>query len=244
MALITTTSSETAATLESRIATAGAKRKISNTAGYAVAYSANSLILRQKTEVVEFEYVGLSQGAAEKLVTLNSDSVTTTIYYKSFGANGDCAAVGIETGTRTKYNATRDGESRMWTVRRTDETLSAYSTSGWSTTRPSNSGTGVEISKRSNATIVARYQSGSTVYSLVSTETVTVTRYRFRTKTEATTLVTNNTSAGASYTSVNKSGVYVAVLDGTNKSANMEYIDNDYGYVVDVTTTVYTHSGW
>lgn len=244
MALITSPTTETAAAFETRLAEIGDKVKTSYSFGYTIAYSANSLILRQKLEVTEYEYRGLDQAAAEKLVTLNADNVSTTVYYKSFGSNGDCAVVGLEVGTRSKLSAQRDGDSRMWTVRRTDETLSAYSTSGWTTTRPAASGTGVQTGKRSSGTVVARYQSGSTVYSLTSIETVTTTRYRFRTKAEADTLVANNTQNNSRYISVSKSGIYVAVLDGTDKSAQMQYIDGDFGFVVDVTQTTYTHTGW
>lgn len=244
MALITSPGTESAADFLARLQGAGLEIKTGEQIGIAIAYSANSLILRQKQTKTDYEYRGLDQSAAEKLATLSSDTTTTTVYYKSFGSNGDCAVVGIPTGTKIDYIATRDGESRMWSVRKTVDEYAVASSSGWSTTRPANSGNGVILSKNSVGTIVARVTSGSNTYALVSIESTTVTRYRFRTYTEANTLVSNNTYDNTRYADVSKYSVHAFVLDGSQKSAHMQYVDGDYGFTVDVTEKNYTHTGW
>lgn len=246
--LFDTTSSETAAQLEARLATAGVKVVVASDVGVSVAYSANGLILRAREEVVNTEYRGLTQAAAEKLLTLYSNSVTTVIYYKRIGTGDEYAAVGVSSGSKSEYSMTRVGDSLAFVVTRVDTTYSAADTSGWSTTRPSSSGTGVVTSKSKRSSRVYTYN-GDPLYSFQEDQT---TEYRFLSQSEAASKV----SSEASDTVMNVTykhnttvegqtiiGASVVVQVGTRKVPTMRYIDADHGFAVTVNQTTYSASG-
>lgn len=245
---IDTTSGETAAALETRIVNEKQKVFVSKNSGISLAYSANGLVLRQKEDVETHEYRGLSQAAAVKLLSLASNAVTSTIYYKAIGSNGDVAAVGIQTGTVVDLTVSRDGDSGVFTVTRVDTTYSAASTAGWDTTRPASSSTGVVTSKSKRSNRVYTYN-GDSIYSYQET---TTTEYRFLTQAEAASKVSAETSDSVGYTTYKHDatvsgstivGATVAVQTGTTKTASSRYVDADRGFTVTVNATTYTASG-
>ena len=208
-----------------------------------IAYSANGLILRQFEGVAITEYRGLTKAAADLLCTLGSDTTQTTIYYKQIGTSDEYAAVGITTGGRTEYAASRANEANGWIVTKTEQTFSAAASTGWSTTRPSGAtSTGIQTGKNS-ATAIVYTAEGDTLY---ATHTTTTTEYRFLSKSEADTKVANETSDSVAITAFTHSGTLIVTVyaqTGTVKTASSRYIDAERGYTVTVETTTHSASG-
>lgn len=205
--------------------------------------------LKQKQVVVVEEYRGLTYDAAHALLGLEDDSSTSTVYYAqrttSTGGTAQYIAVAARTGSVVNVTTSRISEAGEYRVRTTTTTYSA-SGSGWSTTRPSASSTGVTISK-SKRPILTTYPGGSKS----QTVTTTVVEYPFLTQAEATNLLSSSNSMVAHngtysairtvYTSSNTStsqaytGTYTYYV-GTIVNSVMRYIDEVNGWTVTKTT--------
>ena len=236
---------ETAAALKTRLENLGAYVPLTHTpSASTIAYAANGLILRQVQSVTVGEYRGLTQAAAEKLASLSSDNTNTTIYYKGIGKSpySEYAACGVTTGTKTDYVASRANEAEAWKVTRTETVYSAGATNGWSTTRPTTATTSGIVTGHSSSSSYLFAYNGSPIY---STETSTTTEFRFLTKAEAESKVsqnnTNNTQMGR--WRYGSSTFYAYTWKGTVKSATSRYIDSDNGYTVTVTEKTLSASG-
>lgn len=232
---------ESASSFKTRMASLGNETKMSSEKMFSVAYSGNSLLMRQLQEQTIFEYRGLTLAAAEALVSLSAQNSARTIYYHAVGSDGDSVAVGLNVNSGesvdSEYVMARVGDSNAFTVTRTDTKWTASPVgSGWTTTRPTASGNGVETSRSGSSQMLTAYMVSGTVHTFNTTETVVVRQYKYRTKSEATTLVANNTSSNASYQSYGygSSGFYAVALTGTIKSATMRYVDGDSQYTVEV----------
>lgn len=238
---------ENASALATRLA--GLKDEISTSSrtSKSIAYSANGLIIRQQETVTTVEYRGLTKAAADLLCTLGSDTTTSTVYYKQIGTSSEYAAVGITSGTKTEYSATRANEANGWTVTKTTQTFGAANANGWTTTRPSGSTTtGIQISKDLRKSFVFVFDGDQ----FQSSQQTTVTEYRFLTSAEADTLIANNSSNNVQMKTFihynNELKIYDAwssAQKGTNKSASKRYVDAANGYTVTVTETVFDASG-
>lgn len=248
-----TTSSETAAQLRARLVADGFFVNISDETGSVILYHNGSSPLKQGERNTCGEYRGLTEAAARKLVDLTSDDSTTVIYYAqkaSGGAgNGKYVACAAKSGSVTTYKAVRNGESLEWICRVSTVTYSATGT-GWSTTKPSDASTGIEVSK-TKTTWGVPYGNGLVA---LQHKTVTETEYQFLTYNEAvaictssdTTITTNHTYTGLKmvYTATNPAGVSrnytwnYTTQAGTNVSATMKYVDEVRGWTVNKTTTV------
>ena len=98
--------------------------------------------LKQKTLTSVGEYRGLTQAAAEALVSsLTKDDTTSKIYYSSRYSSGEVGwiAFAVKIGTTVTVNASRADESDGWTARVTTTEYSADAGEGWSETRPASS---------------------------------------------------------------------------------------------------------
>ena len=207
--------------------------------------------LKQKQIVKVEEYRGLTEAAAHALLGLENDGSTSTVYYAerstSTGGTAQYMAVAARTGTVVNVTTSRANEAAGYNVRTTTTTYSADG-SGWSTTKPSASQTGVTVSK-SKRTIATTYPSG------VKTQTVTTTvvEYTFLTQAEADNLCSSSNNMAAHtgtysaartvYTSTGTSvaqsytGSYTYYL-GDIVSSVMRYIDEVNGWTVTKTTEV------
>ena len=205
--------------------------------------------LKQKQIVKVEEYRGLTEAAAHALLGLEDDSSTSTVYYAqrstSTGATAQYIAVAARTGTVVNVSTSRANEAAGYNVRTTTTTYSSDG-SGWSTTKPAASQTGVTISK-TKRTISTTYPGG------VRTQTVetTVVEYTFLTQSEANNLCTSSntmTAINTGYTAVRTvytstgtsvaqtySGTYT-VYAGAIVSSVMRYIDETNGWTVTKTT--------
>lgn len=246
--LIDTTTTETASNLESRIAGLNAKIVVASNVGSTVAYSANGLILRSKESVVTTEYRGLTKAAAEKLLTLSDNDVSTTIYYKKIGSGDEYAAVGVSVGLKSDYTMSRVNDSNTFVVTRVDTTYSAADDGGWSSVRPSSSGTGVVTSKSKRSSHVCDFD-GDALYSY---QEDTTTEFRFLTQSEAVQKVAAEASDTVTetmfkhdieYQGQTMVGFWIKVQTGTRKVAAARYVDADHGFTVTVNQTTLTASG-
>jgi len=232
---------ESGSSLLNRIRAHGLEVETGRNTASSLAYSANGLVLRQKETVVTTEYRGLTADAAKKLEELDRDETGTTIYYKAIGLSHEFAAVAITTGTKIDYMPRRDDEGDAWVCIKTEVEYSAGQTDGWSTTRPQSSSTGVQVSKDMRKSLVWD--------SLYAVETTTVTEYRFLTKAEADTKVSQNTSNGVEmhaykkYTQETEVGAWCYAQCGTNKTASARYVNAENGYTVTVTQSDFSAEG-
>lgn len=252
---IDTTDSETAAALETRLNGTGAKVHISNNAATSIAYSAYGLNLRQKEETSVWEFRSLTERSAEKLASLSSDSTTTSIYYKPIAESGEYAAVAIRTGTKTEYVPTRANEADGWHVIKTVSTLSAASSTGWSTNRPSVSSTGIVISETNSSEFLASGIGNISIFQHTST---IIREYPFLTYSEARLKLAYETQAGSRVGDVQiatqwstdegitawrnvtvRGGTQSSTNKGTDKSPTMRYDGPERGWVVTVVETTY-----
>lgn len=230
--------SETAENFKSRMVNAGNETIISNHRSSSIAYAGNSLMMRQAQEETSYEYRGLTEAAAKKLVGLTTFGASKIIYYHSVGNAGDAVAIGISVGTDSEYRMARVGDSNAFTVTRRDMVWTASPVgSGWTTTRPASSGSGVTVSLSGTSQMVWAVNISGTMHMFNHRQKVEVVQYRFRTKGEADTLVTNNTSDNTTYQSYRygSTGFYGYAPTGTVKSATARYVDADSQYTVDVT---------
>lgn len=227
-----------------RLESLGLMIMINDRSSSSIAYAGNSLMMRQSQHETVYRYHGLTKGAATQMVALLGEKNSTrTIYYHAVGNDGDAVAVGVTTSPRSgalvtpdkDYQAARVGDSEAYVVTLTETVWDAEPVgTDWTTSRPAATGSGVEISRSGSSQYMLTYNNSHNFY---STETVKVTKYSFRTKSEATTLVTNNTVNNASYQKYQylQSGFYAYALTGTIKTAVMRYIDGDSQYTVEVT---------
>ena len=241
--------SETAAELKARLdSDFDLPIYISKQSGSCIAYAGGGLMLRQKETELVWEYRGLTTAAADKLTELSSDATATTVYYKKFNNNSDDYAVaGVTTGVKTVVAAVRSNNADGFTARFTQTTYEADATSGWSTTRPSVSGTGVEVSRSSSTSFVDQITYNNDTFPVFATNLTVVTEYRYRTLAEARTLVSNNTSNTANNKTwkIVKGGIthYASIPTGTIKNATMRQVSPDEGWTVTVTTQTLSASG-
>lgn len=230
--------SETAAELEARLVAMGNKTFVSSYPARSILYSGGALMFRQKEVQTIYEYRGLTEAAATLLLELASHSASRVTMYAKIGSDGDAVAVGYNNGTDIDMRLDRVGDSPAYTVTRTEIAWSAETKGSWTTSRPTASGTGVVVSRSGSAQFLTAYMVNGVTHTFNTTESVEVTQYRFRTLSEATTLVNNNNSNSTSYQSYQygSTGFYAVALSGTIKSATMRYVDNDNQYTVEVTT--------
>lgn len=202
--------------------------------------------LKQKQIVKVEEYRGLTEAAAHALLGLEADNSTSTVYYAerstSTGGTAQYMAVAARTGNVVNVTTSRANEAAGYNVRTTTTTYSADGT-GWSTTRPAASQTGIVVSKTSRK-IATFYASGTRT----QTVTTTITEYPFLTQTEAAAMCTSSNSMTAFsttytatrmvYTSSSSTGVSqiyqgsYTVYSGTVVSSTMRYIDEANGWTV------------
>lgn len=251
---IDTTASETAAALETRLQQLNAEVPLTSHAPTSIAYSANGLILRQKESVTVSEFRSLTQAAADKLATRSSDSTTTTIYYKAISESGEYAAVAITTGSKTEYVPSRANEADGWHVTKTVTAYSAAAATGWSTTRPSVTTTGIIVSEDADKQFLAN-SLGTSIYQNTST---VVKEYPFLTYAEAHAKVASEKAAGSrvydeqvatawstsegitAWKNVTvRGGTTGSQSHGTDKAPTMRYDGPERGWVVTVTETEY-----
>lgn len=243
---------ESASNLKTRLEGLNACIVLSGTPGASfVAYSADGLILRQVVSTVVTEYRGLTRHAAALLSTLTSDDTTRTIYYHGIGAYtgtgshriySEYVACGVTTGVKHDYAAARANEADGWKVVHTQTTYSAGATNDWTTTRPSAATTSGIVTGRSSSSSYLYAYNHNPIY---TTETSTTTEYRFLTKSEAETMVSQNNTNN---TQMNKwlygsSTVYAYAWKGTAKTATSRYIDADNGFTVTVTEKTVSAQG-
>lgn len=252
---IDTTSTETAAALETRLQGLNAEVPLTSHPSTSIAYSANGLILRQKESVTVSEFRSLTQAAAEKLATRSSDSTTTAIYYKAISESGEYAAVAITTGSKTDYVPSRANEADGWHVTKTVTVYSAASATGWSTTRPSVTSSGIIVSEDASKQFLAMDAFGNNNY---QNEETVVREYPFLTYAEAHDKVASEKAAGSrvydiqiatswSTTEGIKSWRNVTVRGGTSSPGSkgtdkvpvLRYDGPERGWVVTVTETTY-----
>lgn len=251
---IDTTSSETAANLETRLKGLNAEVPLTSHAPTSIAYSANGLILRQKESVTVSEFRSLTKAAADKLATRSSDSTTTTIYYKQIAESGEYAAVAITTGSKTDYVPSRANEADGWHVTKTVTVYSAAAATGWSTTRPTVATTGIIVSEDADKQFLAN-SLGTSIYQNTST---VVKEYPFLTYAEAHAKVASEKAAGSrvydeqvatawstsegitAWKNVTvRGGKTGSQSHGTDKVPTMRYDGPERGWVVTVTETTY-----
>lgn len=218
------------------------------TASQIIAHNGSSPLKQKQTVKVE-EYRGLTEAAAHALLGLEADNSTTTVYYAkrstSTGGTAMYIAVAARTGDVVNVASSRANEAAGYNVRTTTTTYSADGT-GWSTTKPSASQTGITISK-SKRTLVTTYPVG------VYTQTVTteVVEYTFLTQTAANNLCTSSsTMSSANHTYTANRTVYTSTgasqaqtytgsyttYSGTVVYSTMRYIDEVNGWTVTKTT--------
>ena len=252
MSWIDKQSNETAANLKTRLEGLGAYIPLSSSPGTStIAYSANSLILRQVQSTTVGEYRALTHDAATLLASLSADNTESTIYYHGIGSYtgtgnnrvySEYVACGVTSGTKVDYVASRVNESDEWKVVRTETTYSAGATTGWTTTRPTAATTtGIVTGQSSSSAYLYAYNSNP-VY---ATETSTTTEFRFLSKSEAETKVSQNNSNDTKMWKwrYGTTTFYVYTWKGTIKSAVSRYIDLENGYTVTVTQKTLSASG-
>lgn len=255
---IDTTSSETAANLETRLQGLNAEVPLTSHAPTSIAYSAHGLILRQKESVTVSEFRSLTQAAADKLATRSSDSTTTTVYYKQISESGEYAAVAITTGSKTDYVPSRANEADGWHVTKTVTDYSAAAATGWSTTRPTVATTGIIVSEDADVQFLAAGALGERIFQHTST---VVREYPFLTYDDAQDKVSNEKAAGSrvydekvvtSWSTTEgvttfkfvtvRGGTSGSQSHGTDKVPTMRYDGPERGWVVTVTETTYCGS--
>ena len=209
--------------------------------------------LKQKQIVKVEEYRGLTEAAAHALLGLEADNSTTTIYYAqrstSTGGTAQYMAVAARTGSVVNVTSSRANEAAGYNVRTTTTTYSADGT-GWSTTKPAASTTGVTVSK-SERTLVTTYPVGA----YTQTVTTEVKEYPFLTQAQANDLCTTSSTMTSSnhtytatrqvYTSTGASQYQTYTGNYTTYSgivvySTMRYIDEVNGWTVTKTTETTT----
>lgn len=244
-AWIDTTATETAAQLRTRLQAYDGEPEVDTESGSAstIAYSANSLILRQMESVEVTEYRALTEAAAKKLKALEYDNSVRTVYYHELPGGGDWAACGITTGSKLAVKASRVNEADGWRAVFTTTTYAAADASGWSNTRPSGATTtGIEISREPKVEYLYKAE-GDTIF---TNEEAVVVQYKFLTLAEARALVAANTTNTTSFRTYTHRGtliVSVSAWTGTIKTAREHYVDSENGYTVEVTTRTFGASG-
>ena len=252
---IDTTATETAAALETRLKGLNAEVPLTSHAPTSIAYAANGLILRQKESVTVSEFRSLTQAAADKLATRSSDSTTTAIYYKAISESGEYAAVAITTGSKTDYVPSRANEADGWHVTKTVTVYSAASATGWTTTRPAVTSTGIIVSEDASKQFLAAGVLGAKVY---QNEETVVREYPFLTYAEAHAKVASEKAAGSrvydeqiptSWSTLEgvkawrnvtvRGGANGSTSHGTDKVPTLRYDGPERGWVVTVTATTY-----
>ena len=201
--------------------------------------------LKQKQIVKVEEYRGLTEVAAHALLGLEADNSTSTVYYAerstSTGGTAQYMAVAARTGNVVNVTTSRANEAAGYNVRTSTTTYSADGT-GWSTTRPSASQTGIVVSK-SKRTLATNYPTGT----YTQTVTTEVKEYPFLTQAEATDICTSSstmtstnhtyTATRTVYTSTGASQVQTYTGNYTTYSgivvySTMRYIDEVNGWTV------------
>lgn len=209
--------------------------------------------LKQKQIVKVEEYRGLTEEAAHALLGLEADNSTTTIYYAqrstSTGGTAQYMAVAARTGSVVNVTSSRANEAAGYNVRTTTTTYSADGT-GWSTSKPEASTTGVTVSK-SKRTLVTTYPVGA----YTQTVTTEVKEYPFLTQAQANNLCTTSSTMTSSnhtytatrtvYTSTGSSQYQTYTGNYTTYSgivvySTMRYIDEVNGWTVTKTTETTT----
>ena len=251
---IDTTSSETAANLETRLKGLNAEVPLTSHAPTSIAYSANGLILRQRESVTVSEFRGLTKAAADKLATRSDDTTTTTIHYKAISESGGYAAVAITTGSKTDYVPSRANEADGWHVTKTVTVYSAAAATGWSTTRPTAATSGIVVSEDADKQFLAN-SLGTSIFQNTST---VVKEYPFLTYAEAQAKVAAEKQAGSRVYDVQvatawstaegvtawknvtvRGGSPTSQKHGTDKVPTLRYDGPERGWVVTVTETEY-----
>lgn len=243
------TNETTAALLRAGLVAENFSVAISKTTGSSIIAHNGASPLKQTETVTVVEFRALTQAAAERLVGLAANGVTTTIYYAKRASGGTAQtyiACAAKNGAAVNVQAVRHNESGGWTVRETTTQYGA-SGSGWSASKPSDATTGIVVSKTVGA-VATQYETGVKVQRV----TTTVTEYQFLSKSEAEALCTASNSMTATrqsytatrqvYNSANNTWVaqsytgYFTYLHGTVTSSVMRYIDEANGWSVTKTT--------
>ena len=246
---INPTTETTAALLRSALVSEGYDVAISKTTGSSIIAHNGATPLKQIETVTVVEFRALTQAAAEMLVGLAADNVTSAIFYAKRASGGTAQtyiAYAAKSGSTVNVQAIRHNESGGWTVRETTTQYSAEG-DGWSTTKPSDATAGIVISK-TKGSIYTQYEAGVKVQDV----TTTVTEYQFLSKSEAENLCTSSNTMTATrtsyaaarqvYNSANNTWVaqsyigYYTYLHGTVTSSVMRYIDEANGWTVTKTT--------
>jgi len=242
MAWIDKAANETADGLKTRLQSLGVFVHTSaSSLSSIVAYNGGN-VLRQKQDVDIYEYRGITEDAAVLLKDLEDDQTTKTVYYAQRASSSDAVpqymAEAVTTGTRKEVQCYRANEGSGWVARVTETTYSAGG-SGWSSTRPNASLTGVVVdkSKRSTST---EYGYGNTVvgYKLQQI-TTTVREYQFLTQQEAEDICVSSdgTTLGTiPYYDDEQNPLVFKYRFGTVVYSSMRYIDEVYGWTVTKTT--------
>ncbi len=242
---IDTTTETTAALLRAALVADGHAVVISKESGSTIIGHNGATPLKQIETRTVVEFRCLTQAAAEMLVGLAVDNVTSEIYYAKRASGGNALtylAFAAKSGTAVAVRAQRYDESGQWMVR---ETTTEYSAAGtdWSTTKPSTATTGIVTSK-TKSSIYTQYENGVKKQDV----TTTVTEYQFLTKAEAENLCTTSNSMTATrtsyscarqvYNSANSAWVsqsyigYYTYMSGTIKTSVMRYVDEANGWSV------------